>query len=159
MTVRHVLDGIKVLVLGGDFEPAAPATATVEIQATGIRDLGPIDHELVVVETFVLRPRDADPNAVVTLGQRVLCTPQEFEDHALGLWCDNTSADAPFRADLGKLFAGLIERRRLEVVHWRLGHGRKTNEKHDTWKCSFHDDHFGKARLGVEWSIASTIAA
>ena len=120
LAMRHVLDGIEVLVLGGDFDAAAPPAAAVEVQAAGIRDSGSINHELVVVETFVLGPRDADPGAVVALGQGVLCAAQELEARRSGLRRDDAGADAAFRVDLGILFAGLVERRWLEVLHRRL---------------------------------------
>ena len=106
--MRHVLEGIEVLVRGGNFEAAAPAAAAVEVQAAGIRDLGAINHELVIVETFVLGPRDPDPGAVVALSQGVCRTAQKLERNVLSLRRSHSSADAPFRVDLGILFTGLI---------------------------------------------------
>ncbi|MGO8928376.1 MAG: hypothetical protein ACLQU3_16030 [Limisphaerales bacterium] len=133
--MRHILDGIEVLVLGRDFDTTAPAVAAVEIQAAGVRDPGAIDDELVIVKTFVLRPRVADPGAVVTLGQGVCCAAQELERDALGLRRDHAGADPPFRVDLGILFAGLIQRRRLKILHRRLvclGHGREPGQECET---------------------------
>ena len=41
LTVGHILEGIEVLVLGGDFDAAAPAAAAVEVQAAGVRNPAP----------------------------------------------------------------------------------------------------------------------
>src|SRR5208283_1515442 len=76
LAMGHVLEGIKVLILGGDFDAAAPAAGAVEVQAAGVWNLGAIDNELVVVETFVLGPRVADPGAVLALGQGVFYATQ-----------------------------------------------------------------------------------
>jgi hypothetical protein len=118
--MRHVLDGIEVRVVSRNFETTAPSTAAVKIHTAGVWDSGTINHELVVVETFILGSRDADPSPVLALGQGVLCASQEFEHDALCLWRNHTGADAPFRIDLGVLFAGLVKRRRLEIFHGRF---------------------------------------
>jgi hypothetical protein len=75
LAVRDILESIKVLVSGGDFDPAAPSARAVEVQAAGIRNLSTIDNDLVIVETFVLRDRSADPGAVVTFGPGYLTAP------------------------------------------------------------------------------------
>jgi len=64
--------------------------------------------------------------AVVDLdSDRCTAFAQELERDALGLRRDHAGADAPFRVDLGILFAGLIQRRRLEILDRRLvGLGR-----------------------------------
>ena len=119
LAVGHVLDGIEVLIRGGDFEAAAPAAGAVEVPTAGVRNLGAIDNELVVVETFVLGPRFAYPGAVLALGQWISYATQIKHD-ALGLWRDDADADATFRVDLWILSAGLIKRRRFEILyHWR----------------------------------------
>ena len=56
LAVGHLLEGIILLVTGRDFDAAAPAAGAIEVQAAGVRHLGTINHELVVVEPFVLRP-------------------------------------------------------------------------------------------------------
>jgi hypothetical protein len=66
--MRHVFEGVEILVFGGDFDATAPATGAVEVQAAGVRNLGAIDEELIIVETFVLRLGDADPCAFIALG-------------------------------------------------------------------------------------------
>src|SRR5208282_4339475 len=115
-----------------NFKPAAPATAAVEIQAAGTRNLGAIDNELVVVKTFILWPRNADPGAVLAFGQGILRATEEVESDVLRLRRDNAGANPPFRVDLRILLAGLIQRRRLEIVDHCLiclGHGRKTSQE------------------------------
>lgn len=59
-----IFDGVEVLVLGRDFNAAAPAAGAIEEYAAGVRNLGTINVELVVVKTFVLGTRVADPGAV-----------------------------------------------------------------------------------------------
>src|SRR4051812_43416979 len=71
LAVRHILDRVEALVRGGYFEPAAPAATAIEIQAARVRHLRAVDHDLIIVETFVLRPRDADPGAILTFGQGI----------------------------------------------------------------------------------------
>ena len=140
--MRHVLQGVEVLVLGRHFDAAAPTAAAVEIQAAGVRDLGAINHELVVVETFILGSRDAEPRAVIALGQGVFGATQEVKRHALGLWRNNACADPPFRINLGVLFAGLIEHRRLKIFHRFVCLGQCRNGRQDceTQNFGFHDD-------------------
>ncbi len=148
MAVRHVLDSVEVLVFGGDFDTAAPTVAAVEIQAAGVRDPGAIDDELVIVETFVLRPRDADPGAVVTLGQRVGCAAQELERDALGLGRDDAGPNAAFGVDLRILFARLVGCRGFPVVRRLvgLGHAKLAQNhasKREQWECCFHREFWG----------------
>ena len=119
LAVRDVLESIKVLIAGGDFDAAAPAARAVEVQAAGIRNLSAIDNDLVVVEAFVLRARVADPRAVIALGQRILYAA-DVEHDVCGSRSDTRVRNAPFRVDLRILFARLIERRRLEILHGRL---------------------------------------
>jgi len=71
LAMRHVLKRIKVLVLGRNFDAAAPAAGTVEIQAAGVRHLGTIHNDLIVVETFVLGLRVADPGTAIAFGQGI----------------------------------------------------------------------------------------
>ena len=56
LAVRHVLEGIEVLVLGGNLDAAAPAAGAVEILAVGVGYLRAIDHNLVIVKALVLGP-------------------------------------------------------------------------------------------------------
>ena len=43
-------------VVGRDFDTTAPTAGAVKIEAARVRNLGPIDKDLVIVEAFVLRP-------------------------------------------------------------------------------------------------------
>ena len=52
--------------------------------AARVRKRGAVDRELVVVEAFVLRLRDAGPDAVFVLGERIFL-PAQIEGDALGL--------------------------------------------------------------------------
>ena len=52
LAMGHFLEGVKVLVFGGNFDAAAPTTGAVEIEAAGIRNLGAIDNELIIVESL-----------------------------------------------------------------------------------------------------------
>ena len=110
MAVRHVLNSVEIRVVSRNFNAATPAVTAVKVQRSGVRNPGAIDQELVVVETFVLWTRDADPGTVLAFGQGIFCTTQEFEDHCLCLWRNNAGANAPFRIDLGVLFSGLVKR-------------------------------------------------
>src|ERR1019366_783895 len=118
VAMRHVLERIEVLVMDGDFEPASPAACAVEEQAAGVGNLGAIDIDLVVVEAFVLGRRNAHPGTVRALRHGVSYAAQ-IEQHTLGLGRDDARADAPFRVDLGVLFALLVERRGFEIFHRR----------------------------------------
>jgi hypothetical protein len=106
--MRHVPEGIEIRVVCRNFNAAAPSIATIKIQAAGVRDRGPINHELVVMEPFVLGTRHADPGAVFALGQGVLGAAQKLEHDTLSLWRNHTDPDAPFRIDLGVLLARLV---------------------------------------------------
>ena len=129
--MRHVLDGIKVRVVSWDFDTAAPAAAAVKVQAARVGHSRAINHDLVVVETFVLGRRDSNPGALLAFCEGVLGAAQKLEHNALGLWRNNADADAPFRIDLRVLFSRLVKRRRLEIFHHRLtclGQCRKASE-------------------------------
>ena len=71
LPVRHVLERVEVLILGGHFHAAAPAAGAVVVQAAGVRHLRAVHPELVVVEPLVLGRRIADPDAVRPLGQGI----------------------------------------------------------------------------------------
>ncbi len=101
-----ILEGIEVLFLGGDFNGAAPAAGTIEIQGVWIRSLGPINGELVVVEAFVQRARSADPSAVLALGEGDSST--QVATDALGFGRDDANSGAAFGVDLGVLPPRLI---------------------------------------------------
>jgi hypothetical protein len=124
-----MLESIKVLVRGGDFDAAAPTTTAVEVPSARIRNLGAINHKLVIVKPLILRPRHSDPGAIVAPGQRVLSTTEKLEADALRLRCDDAGEDAPFRVDLGMLFAGLIEGGGLPVVRRSAGLGEAKRAK------------------------------
>src|SRR4051812_9858952 len=64
LAVRHVLERIKILVMGREFHRAAPALCAEEEQAIGIRNFGAVDLERIIVKTFVQRPRMAVPGAI-----------------------------------------------------------------------------------------------
>ncbi len=131
LAMRHVFESVEVMILGGDFDAAAPATGAVEIQAARIRNLGAVDDDLVVMKPFVLRSRFADPGAVVALGQGIL-HGADVERDALGLGRDDACAYAAFGVDLGVLLAALVQGGRLEVLHDRfvgLGVAERAHEQ------------------------------
>src|SRR5581483_7518096 len=109
LAVRNVLQAIKALVLGGNLDPASPASTTIEIEAARVRDSSTINHQLVIVEAFVLWPGYADTGAIVTLGQGVLGATEEFEHDVLGLGSNYAGADPALGVYLRVLFAGLVE--------------------------------------------------
>src|SRR5206468_2038396 len=68
LAVRHVLELIKLLVLGGHFNRAAPATSAVEEMSARVRNVRAVDIDGVVVEALIQRPGRDKPRAVLTLG-------------------------------------------------------------------------------------------
>src|SRR4051794_15175124 len=52
LAMGNVLESVKVLVLGRDFYPAAPAAAAIEIEGIGVRNLCSVNDELVIMESF-----------------------------------------------------------------------------------------------------------
>jgi hypothetical protein len=103
VAMGHVLHGIEVLVVGRDFDPAAPTARAVEHQRSRIRYRDVIDPQLVVVETFVLCVGDARPQAVVALGHGIPDTA-DIKLQGLGVRRPESRAHAPLRVDLGILF-------------------------------------------------------
>src|SRR3974390_1898466 len=99
--MRHVLNSVEVRIVSRNFNAAAPAVTAVKVQRSGVRNPSAIDHELVVVKTFVLGTRDADPGSILVLRKGVLGTAQKLENNGLGLWRNNAGANASFRIDLG----------------------------------------------------------
>jgi hypothetical protein len=71
LAVGDILEGVKILILGGNFNTTSPTAGTIEVQAAGIRNCSPVNPELVVVETFILRARVTGPDSTFVLGQIV----------------------------------------------------------------------------------------
>jgi hypothetical protein len=116
--VGDVLESVEVLVLGRDLDAATPAAGAVKEHAAGIRNLGPVDIKLIIMETFVLGIRIAGPNAILVLSHGVSYAAY-IEQDALGLRRDDAGPDTTFGVDLGVLLTKLIGRCRFEVVHVR----------------------------------------
>src|SRR5206468_10553810 len=104
LTMRHVLQSIEVLVVGGNFNSAAPAARAVEDLGPGVRDRDAIHVELVIVEAFVLSVRNAGPYAFLSLGHGI-SDAADVEQYALGVRRPEDRAHAPLRVDLRILFA------------------------------------------------------
>ena len=102
MAVRHILESEKLAIRGRNFNAAAPPACAVKVQAAGVRDLRAIHNDLVVVETFVLRVRVADPCAVRAFGHLILDAAQ-IEQNALSAGRNNTGAHAPSELTAGYL--------------------------------------------------------
>ena len=128
--MRHILQGVEILVFGGDFNATAPTAGAIVIQAARVWNGGAINPDLVVMETFILGSSDADPGTVRLLGQRV-AGGTDIELDGLGLGCNDAGADAAFRIDLGILFALLVGGRRLPVICWlvALGHAKRARQQ------------------------------
>jgi len=118
-SMRHVLDGVKVRIVRGNFHTASPATCTVKEQAARIRNCGAINPDLVVMKPFVLRRGLTDPSAVFAFDQRILHRA-DVEQDARGLWGTDSRAYTPLGINLRILLVGLIERRRFEILDRRL---------------------------------------
>src|SRR6185437_16824783 len=72
LPVRHVLHRIEVLIVGGNFNTAAPTAGAIEHDCAGVGNGDSIDVELVIVKAFVLRVGEAGPHAILALGHRIL---------------------------------------------------------------------------------------
>src|SRR5208283_3981251 len=64
------LEGVEVLVLGGDFNAAAHPAGAIKHQATGVGNVGAVNVDPVVMEPLIQGSRGADPGAVLALRQR-----------------------------------------------------------------------------------------
>ena len=102
--VGNVLEGIEVLVMGGDFDAAFPTGRTVEVQGAGIVECPPIDREMVVVEAFIQRPRGADPGAVLGFSQRG--PDRKGHADALGLGRNDAKSTRPWELTCGYSWPG-----------------------------------------------------
>ena len=123
LAVRNVLECVEILVVGRNFNAAAPAAGPVEVEAVGIRDLGTVHNDLVVMKAFILGTRLADPRSVVTFGQRILHSADiELDD--LCLRRDNAGADSALGIDLGILLARLVACRGFPVGGLFIGLGQ-----------------------------------
>ena len=111
----HVLERVEILILGGNFDAAAPAAGAVKIQTAGIGNRGPVDPELVVVESLVLGTGVSGPDACRVLDQ-VVFDRADVELNLVRLARSDTGADAALGIDLGVLPAGLIVGRGLEIL-------------------------------------------
>ena len=159
LAMRNVLERVGVLVLGRDLDGAAPAAGSEVGLAAGVRDLGAIDVDPIVMKSLIQGARGANPGAVLALLQG---DPAPLENlHALGLGRDDAEAGPALGVDLGVLLAALVGGRRLEIVRNRPGLGRRGLRKRDLAdqkgqqqdsrrRCS-HD-----VLLGVETEVGPT---
>ena len=53
LSVRHILDSVKVLVLSRNFHAAAPTHGTKKVLAVGVGNFGSVNRDRVVVKAFV----------------------------------------------------------------------------------------------------------
>ena len=133
LALRDVLHGVEVLVHGRDVDAAAPAAGAVVVEAGRVGDVGAVDVQLIVVESFILRSGFADPGAVGALDEVVL-DAADVQFHGLGVGRFHAHADAALGIDHRILLAGLVVRRGDEVL-FHLGVGgqaeRGRQEKHE----------------------------
>ena len=126
LALRNVLQGIEILVCGRDVDSAAPAACPIIIQAGGIRNVGPVDIQLIVVEALVLGSGFAHPESFCVFGELIF-DAADIQLHALGLRSVHPHADATLGIDHGVLFSGLVVGRRYKVF-LHLGCRRKGRE-------------------------------
>src|SRR5262249_3773450 len=112
--VRDVFHGVEVLVAGGNLDGAAPAIGAEEEFAAGIRHVGAVDVDPVVVETLVQRACGAGPGAVFALRQSD--SAPLGHPYALGLRRNDAKTRAALGIPLRVLPAGLIGARWFEVL-------------------------------------------
>ena len=99
--VGNVLEGVEVLVVGGDFDAAFPASRTVEVQGAGIVECSPINREMVVVEAFIQRPLPwCQPRRRLRPLERRSLTSAQTHADALGLGRDDAKSSVALGVDL-----------------------------------------------------------
>jgi hypothetical protein len=135
--VGNVLQGVEVLVVGGDFDAAFPARRAVEVQGARIIECAAVNSEVIVVKTLVERLLcHSGPDPVITLGEfeaTPLNSAQAYANH-LGIGRFNPKPRKVLGVHFRKLLAGLIYRRRGEIVHqWLIGvrGGGTSDQKHE----------------------------
>ena len=106
LAMRHVLQGVKVRVLRGYLDAAAPTARPVEELTVGVRHLGAVDIDRVVMETLVERTGVTGPRAILALREGTAVA--EAHTHSLGLGRHDAKPDPPLRIDLRILFTLLI---------------------------------------------------
>lgn len=104
--MRQILEGVKNLVLGRDFDSAAPTSSAVEEMAVRIGNVSAVDIDGVIVKSFVERSGVSDPSAVLAL--REWAAVPETDANGLSFRCDDTEFDTAFGVDLRIVFAALI---------------------------------------------------
>ena len=55
LSVRHILHGVEILVVGGNLDAALPAGGTVEVAGAGVVKRAAVDGQVVIVEALVHR--------------------------------------------------------------------------------------------------------
>ena len=136
LALRNVLRGVEVLVCRRDVDAASPTAGAVVVEAGRIGDVGPVDVQLIVVESFILRGGFADPGAVLALNEVVFDTTDVQLD-GLGVGRFHAHADAALGIDHRILLAGLVVRGRDEVL-FHLGVGAYAERCRQKEKESFH---------------------
>ncbi len=119
LAMRHIFERVKILVLGGDFNGAAPTSGAVKEVAVGIGNVCAIDVDGVIVKSFVERPGVAGPCAVVTLCEWTAVS--ETDADGLSPRRHDTEFDPALGVDLRILFAALIGGSGFPIVGWLIG--------------------------------------
>jgi len=146
--VGHVLEGVEILVMGGDFDAAFPTRGAVEVQGAGVVECSPIDREMIVVKALVQRScRGAHPGAVLGLGQGGAPASAQAHADALGLGRDDAESGVALGVDLRVLLARLIGGRGLEIVGLRGLTGLRQAQRTRQHQHQHGDCHFAFHRL------------
>lgn len=106
LAVRHIFEGVKILVFGREFDGATPASGAVKEMAVRVGNFGAVNIDGVVMKSFIQRPSVAEPCAVVAFCE--CATVPETNGDGLSFGCDDAEFNAAFGVDLGILFAALI---------------------------------------------------
>src|ERR1051326_178986 len=114
----HVLYGVEVRIVRGNFDAAAPAARAVEHPGAGVRDVHAIDVQLVVMEAFILCIRNARPVTVRVFAHRVPDTTH-IKLHALGVGSPQTRANPPLRIDPGLSVDNSVQGGGLKIFYRR----------------------------------------
>ena len=133
LAVRHVLERVKILILGRYFDGAAPASRAVKEQAVRIRNFRPINIDRVIVKALVQRPCVTGPRAVLILRKRAAIS--ETHPDALGFGCNDTEFHAAFRIDLRILFARLVGWRGFPIINRWFVFGRENLAAQNRSEC------------------------
>jgi len=95
VAVRNILEGIKILIAGRYLNTAAPSSGPIEKEAARVRNLRPVNDNLIIMEPFILGRRNTHPNTLFILCHRIFDASNVQKD-ALGLRCCYSGANLPF---------------------------------------------------------------